>query len=74
MGSPNAQTFTFTDGASARSGDLEVYINSTGAGRLELGRCNWCTAVQLPEPSSIVALLGLCGMGLILWAKRREEG
>ncbi len=72
IGSPDAQTFTFTTGVVAPSGDLEVYINSTGTGRLELGGVE-VTAVQLPEPASLVALVGLGGMGFIVLASRRRR-
>ncbi len=65
---PNSNEFTFITGGVVPSGDIVAYIESDGTfyggGRLTVDDFQ-LTAMTVPEPSSLIALLGLCGMGLI---------
>jgi hypothetical protein len=53
--------------------DGNALINATYGGEQSLFDNVRLTAIQLPEPSSVVALCGLGAMGLFLFARRRRK-
>jgi hypothetical protein len=71
---PNSNVFTFTTGPVVPSGDIVAYIESdgtfSGGGRLTVDDFV-LTATMVPEPSSIVAILGLCATGLVVGLRYR---
>lgn len=61
-----------TDGYPRDTPGDDIHFNTQGTIDLGIGFGDAFLTTVVPEPSSIVALIGLCGMGLFMFVRRRK--